>query len=74
MQPDIVMDNDDSKDGSKDEEEAVDPLEEHEKRLQLVARRRNEEKKGEADKTDEAKNWFLKIFALKIDNKCSKTI
>ena len=56
VQPDIVMDNDDSKDGSKDEEEAVDPLEEHEKRLQLVARRRNEEKKGEADKTDEAKN------------------
>ena len=56
MQPDIVMDEDDSKDGSNaaagEEEEAVDPLEEHEKRLQLA--RRNQEK-GEPDKT-EAKN------------------
>ena len=50
MQPDIVMDEDDSKDGSNaEEEEAVDPLEEHEKRLRLAR------EKGEADKT-EAKN------------------
>ena len=51
MQPDIVMDEDDSKDGSNvgEEEEAVDPLEEHEKRLQLAR------EKGEADRT-EAKN------------------
>ena len=52
------MDKDDSKDGSNaaagEEEEAVDPLEEHEKRLQLA--RQNQEK-GEPDKT-EAKNWF----------------
>jgi len=56
IQPDIVMDEDDSKDGSNaaagEEEEAVDPLEEHEKRLQLA--RQNQEK-GEPDKT-EAKN------------------
>ena len=53
VQPDIVMDEDDSKDGSNaEEEEAVDPLEEHEKRLRLAR------EKGEADKT-EAKNWLI---------------
>ena len=58
MQPDIVMDEDDSKDGSKgEEEEAVDPLEEHEKRLQLArekAKEQNmEQRGGEPDKTEE---------------------
>ena len=58
-QPEIVMDDEESKDGSnvaaaavEYEEEAVDPLEEHEKR---VARQNRE--KGEPDKTEEgAKN------------------
>ena len=49
------MDEDDSKDGSKEEEEeeAVDPLEEHEKRLQLAREQKEKEKGGEPDKTEE---------------------
>ena len=51
LQPDIVMDEDDS----KEEEEAVDPLEEHEKRLQLARKEKEqmEQRGGEPDKTEE---------------------
>ena len=60
-QPEIVMDDEESKDASNAaaaaveyEEEAVDPLEEHEKRVA----RQNREEKGDPDKTEEegAKN------------------